>query len=168
MKVLQFLAPLAMAAIALLSAPAAHADGNGTTTIEYPIGRWFNNPCCDEVVYVSGTIHLTYRTVTNTDGSRTVTYHANVSNLNGTSASGCEYTLVLNEKGEESVSIYNSDTGCFTYDNSYRLVAKGACHDCTFKLDIHLSYCVDEYGNYTFNGSTATASCANGNDPGVN
>lgn len=141
------------------------AQGNGTQTYSLPLDNigWYN-PCCDEIMELSGTLHFSFKETPNDDGTVSIKYHHNLSGMKGLGlTSGIQYHVSDNGRvtGSYSTSDWSQD-----FSGRYRVnvVGKGkGGRACSFSMILVFHFALDESGNIVVDDFTIEFDCANGN-----
>jgi hypothetical protein len=169
MKQRSLLAIMAVFVLALVSTTStAFSQGNGReTTKEAFENPSYYNPCCDEMVSLSGVVHTSVKTTTNADGTTTYTVHQSVSGVKGTGlSSGISYNASENVK-QTDIVMPNPPYYPYSSQGSLTLnfVGKGkGGRQCSFKIRLTFQFVVDANGNITTNNYNVEFICANGNE----
>lgn len=121
-----------------------NASDKAATTYKYDAAGWIYNPCCNEYIYVTVTVHLVYKNGV---------YHYNYSNLSGTDASGNTY-----HGGAGYSSTWNYDPGANTATSTYHVVMNSPT-GCSFKIKYTFHYTVNANGDLVVNNYTYEIEC---------
>jgi hypothetical protein len=167
MKQRVLLVALATFVFAMTSlATTALAQGNGTKSTQRTISGQYYNPCCDEMITITGTAHLTRKTTTNADGSVTTTTRFNAAGIRGVGqSSGINYNFI--ESGHLIETTTPAASYPYSQDLEYmdNLVGKGkGGHACSAKVKVSVHVEIDADGNITMNISDIQFICANGTE----
>jgi hypothetical protein len=146
----------------MLVVTSAFAQGNGAQTEKYDISIMYYNPCCDEMVQITGSIQSNFRVVDNGDGTITVTNHSSASNIKGVGSNGTKYVGSETTKATQTVG---APPGPVSIDmKSYtKLIGTGKDgHTCSFTVKVTWHLRIDENGNVTVDDFDIAFDCDNG------
>jgi len=144
----------------------ALAQGNGTTSDRRTVSGQYYNPCCDEMITISGTAHITRKTTTNADGSVTTVTRFNSTGIRGVGqSSGINYNFI--EVGHLIETTTPAMSYPYSQDFEYmdNLVGKGkGGHACSAKVKVSIRLEIDADGNITMSITDIQFICANGTE----
>jgi hypothetical protein len=154
----------AIAFALMLVASTALAQGNGVETNKYDLSINYYNPCCDEMVQITGTIHENFRVLDNGDGTMTITNHSSASNIKGAGSNGTKYVGSETTKAKQTIAPFpgpvSIDTKSYT-----KLIGTGKNgHTCSFTVRVTWHLRIDELGNVIVDDYDIEFDCDNDSD----
>lgn len=157
----------AVATLALMFiASTAFAQGNGALTEKFDFeNNSYYNPCCDEWVNITGTIHFTFKIKNNADGSMTISQNSAVSSVKGTGSNGTNYVGSETSKFSQTLTVNEPYPFSIQQSVYHKLIGTGADgHDCTARVKFTFTFEVDADGNVVVDDVELEFICANGTE----
>jgi hypothetical protein len=152
-------------ALALLCISATAFAQGGTTVTKYDFSNpYYYNPCCDEIISLTGTVHSSIKTTLNADGTTSYRVIQNVSGVKGTGqTTGINYNASENLSVSQTVDL--SDGLPYSFDQKFttRLVGKGkGGKECSFRVTFTAHFAIDADGNVVSSITNVEFDCSNG------
>lgn len=157
----------AVATLALMFfASTAFAQGNGAQTEKFDFeNNSYYNPCCDEWVNITGTVHFNFKIKNNADGSMTISQNTAVANVKGTGSNGTNYVGSENGKFSQTLTVDQPFPFSIQQTVYHKLIGTGADgHDCSARVKVTFHFAVDADGNITVDHYEVSFLCANGTE----
>jgi hypothetical protein len=165
MKIRTIRTAVASLAMILVLTTGALAQNSRTIVEKFNIPEgMIYNPCCDEWLTFSATIHTTFNIKNNADGSMTITQNIAVSKVKSTGSNGNNYVGSENVKSSFTIT-EGQEFPLSVRDHIYtRITGTGRNgHDCSAWIKTSFTLEIDAEGNVTTEDYTYEVICANGN-----